>query len=307
MDEGKYGLKNPGVVFGVTLVVAVILGWLIIILDYNLTFADNPWADIFERLELMLVVAVLIERAVEVYLSVTQKNGPDRFGIKEEGSADRPPATKTATAAAFALGLLVSLAGLRLLDVMLCSNGESRGVWLWNGVDIVITAGLLAGGSSLIHEVMETLRGVLNIPSRFLPGGKKPGRNHPSLSGAEYQIRVERKGESEGTLIFNERGISINSDCWWNPNNRIAADIYTNCIATRMDKKIDTVTKLPRPGIFIPSAVAPDSGDTTIYIHEGEKQNLLDGCIVLPRDEMMRMWNVIEKDQKNVTVHVVDV
>ena len=307
MGEGRKWYKSPGIIFGATLVVAVILGWLVMKLNYSLAFAPQPWADIFERLELMLVVALLIERAVEVYLSITQKNGPDRFGKKDKDPADRPPATKTATAAAFALGLLVSLAGLRLLAVMLCPTGESRGVWLWNGVDIVITAGLLAGGSTLIHEVMEALRGFLNLPSLFLPGGKKSSKENLSPGSAEYQIRVERKGESQGTLIFNERGVSLNSECWWDPKVRIAADVYINCIATRMDNKLDTVTRLKRPGIFIQYAVAPGTGKDAIYIHEGENPNQSDGCIVLPRDEMMRIWNVIEKDQENVTIHVVDV
>ena len=73
-----------------------------------------------------------------------------------------------------------------------------------------------------------------------------------------------------------------------------------------MATKKDSVTGKNRPAIFLPTAVAPDTNKNTIFIHEGKNSGWSDGCIVLPRDEMMRMWNSIEKDAKNVTVQVID-
>lgn len=122
---------------------------------------------------------------------------------------------------------------------------------------------------------------------------------------AAYEIKVIR-GSDKGRLLFTYGGVSVDSDCWWDLERKITAGTYQQCSATRMATKEDSVTGDRRPGIYLPTALAPDTGNKTIFIHEGNNASWSDGCIVLPRDQMMRIWNVIPKDAQNVTVSVTD-
>ncbi len=293
-------------ILGIALISSIALGWMAHTWGSDIQFAANLWDAIFPRLQVMLVIAVLIERSVEVYLFSTGQNGPDRFSKGTTDPINHNPTTVVAAVTALALGLLVALVGVRVLDVLLVSPLVGIHGWIWAGVDIVISAGLMAGGSALVHEVMELLRGTINSGSRVLKKDKAEVQNIAQTSSSEYQVIVERKSSSQGTLKFNEKGVAIESDCWWDPNVKIASGIYNDCSATRMTNKLDSVTGQKRPAIFLPTATAPDTGKNSIFIHEGKDPSWSDGCIVLPRDEMMRMWNVIEKNEKNVTIQVVD-
>lgn len=130
--------------------------------------------------------------------------------------------------------------------------------------------------------------------------------DRPDARAAAYEIKVVRSGTDKGRLTFSGGGVSVDEVCWWDPDRKIAIGTYAQCSATRMATKTDSVTGEKRPGIFLPTAVAPDTGKHTIFIHEGKDPSWSDGCIVLPRDQMMKMWDVIEKDARNVTVKVTD-
>ncbi len=101
--------------------------------------------------------------------------------------------------------------------------------------------------------------------------------------------------------------MQIETTCWWDAKNRIPGGTYADCSKTRMATKTDSVTGEARPGIFLPSAVAPDTGKATIFIHEGKDPSWSDGCLVIERAQMMRLWNAIQPaDARNVTVEVTD-
>ncbi|MEP5764870.1 MAG: hypothetical protein ABJ308_09755 [Halieaceae bacterium] len=310
--SGKQGMSPiTKALFGM-LVVLIVGGIASIVVIGNVTFKADLWAALWPRLQLMFVVAVVIERAVETYLYATGQNGPDRFVGPLSSDQEQPPATRAAVLCALVLGVLVSLVGVRILEAIVTGTMGTFHAFLWAGVDVVISAGLLAGGSALIHEIMELLRGSLNVGSRALGGGGwKHQKSLPATSAvpsdekdAEYQISIKRTGTDSGTLKFNEGGVLVDSTCWWDPDVKVLAGTYTQCSATRMSTKTDSVTGLKRPGIFLPTAVAPDTGNNTIFIHEGKDASWSDGCIVLNRDDMMRMWNAIEKDSQNVTVQI---
>lgn len=277
------------------------------------------WTDqIWLRLQLMLVLAVLIERSVEVWLGLTGQNGPDRFTDRGrlEIAAGKKSAALEAHAASLTLGVLVSLAGVRLLDSV-AATGETAG-WparvIWFGIDVVLSGGLMAGGAALIHEVAETIRGGLKRLARTtLTDGM--GAAGPAVSMSRvaavaverFHITVTRLRRDEGRLDFSGGGIEVSTTCWWNPDRRIAARTYLECSKTRMATRTDSVTGERRPGIFLPTAVAPDTGQSTIFIHEGKNASWSDGCIVINRDEMMRLWNAISpEDARNVTIEVRD-
>jgi len=112
------------------------------------------------QLQHMATLAVFIERSVEVYLGVANRNGPERKPLPADDT-DRPSAAKHASLAALTLGLLIAFAGVRILpSVGFGSASELPWVmsWIRSSVDVVISGGLLAGGSLLLHEVAETIK-----------------------------------------------------------------------------------------------------------------------------------------------------
>jgi hypothetical protein len=127
-----------------------------------------------------------------------------------------------------------------------------------------------------------------------------------------YAITVARGVGREGTLQY--RGTIVHSaPCWWNPDKRIPAAVYSGCSATRMagSRSKDSTGMQQRHGVFLPKV----SGFQGIFIHFGE--NLLDitslrlwsqGCIVMSESDVLVIWNdILPKDGKNVTVSVRDV
>ena len=281
-------------------------------------FLDDGSGLLIARLQQMALLALVIERAVEVYLRVADQNGPDR---NDPAAAATPQAsaTQTATFVALVVGILSALLGVRVMDsfIAFASDGWLAAT-LWNGVDVLISGALLAGGAVFMHEIVETLvGGVRSINKRVSPAGKS-NAGGPVASGAAltslatallpasaYTISVERTGQDSGRLKFASGAISVDTTCWWDPEVRIAAANYAGCSKTRMDSKTDSVTGEKRPAIYLPQAVVPGTGNRTIFIHEGRDSTWSDGCIVIDRAEMLKLWTAIAPmDGRNVTVNV---
>lgn len=297
---------------------------------------DEFWA----ALQSILVAAVMVERSVDVYLRASG-NEPVVLGIGAAGevikSKDiRPLAGMIATI----LGLIIAASGLRVLDTLMELPTVSDETWpntmrnwLFALGDIVISAGLIAGGAKVAHPLLEGIVGVLDgfkinmnrtkdgtqpRAERYLDGPTASiGPYAPYLGGAQgarseiaqtYSITVLRGTGETGTLTFSHGGVEISTTCYWDNGNRIAAASYTGCSATRMATKPDPQNpELKRMGIYLPGAVSPNTGAADIFIHEGPDASWSDGCIVLPRAQMEAMWNAITpKDGANVTVLVAD-
>ena len=125
-----------------------------------------------------------------------------------------------------------------------------------------------------------------------------------------YDIRIHR-GSLQGDLSFKKDGKEVFiTKCSWDPKDKINAGVYIWCTATRMSRKKDSKFTLKnRPGIWIPRV--PQYQE--IFIHEGKLQNYdtvdkwSDGCIILERKDMMRIWNSITpKNFRNVIVEITD-
>jgi hypothetical protein len=54
--------------------------------------------------------------------------------------------------------------------------------------------------------------------------------------------------------------------------------------------------------VFIPDVL----GFKGIFIHQGESPNASDGCIVLEKKFVEKIWDAIPQDKKNITVKVID-
>jgi hypothetical protein len=118
-----------------------------------------------------------------------------------------------------------------------------------------------------------------------------------------YTITIEKREPNTGLLAFVSGGIHVNCTCWYKHTTPIERGITYTGAATRMTTKSDSVTGERRPGIFL-----KEFGKRGIFIHEGEDVSWSDNCIVLPREEMMKIWDhiVMQKDGEKflITVNV---
>ncbi len=120
----------------------------------------------------LLIVATFKERAQEVFVKAWR--GMERSALQRELDAASPEHWPNAQAAlakfkaatgqrvmflSLSLGLLISVAGVRVLEPLVESppEADTPEKWLFTSLDLVITAGLLAGGSVLIHDMMSAL------------------------------------------------------------------------------------------------------------------------------------------------------
>lgn len=309
--------SSLGIALGVALAV-VVVGLISAYVLSDVTFYDDGSGLLIARLQQMALLALVIERAVEVYLRVANQNGPDRNDPAAVGTA-QPSATQTATFVALVVGIFSALLGVRVMDsfIAFASDGWLAAT-LWNGVDVLISGALLAGGAVFMHEIVETLvGGVRSINKRVSPAGKGNAGGPvtagaslasvttPLLPASSYTISVDRTGPDSGRLKFTSGSVSVDTTCWWDPEVRIGAANYAGCSKTRMDSKTDTVTGEKRPAIYLPQAVVPGTGNRTIFIHEGRDATWSDGCIVIDRAEMLKLWTAIAPmDGRNVTVNV---
>ena len=91
-----------------------------------------------------------------------------------------------------------------------------------------------------------------------------------------------------GILEFAPLGIS--AQCYFDGSTPLRRGTTYSAAATRMSRKTDSVTGLRRPGIFL------NIPGSQIFIHEGTSLAWSEGCIVIPRDIMMSIWNYIERN-----------
>ncbi len=127
---------------------------------------------------------------------------------------------------------------------------------------------------------------------------------------ADYTIVVKR-GAKSGTLSFESGGVSVSTQCWWDPDNVIVANEEGYlCCATRMASAKDSVTKEKRPGIWFGKGIKYNYGTRTgdgAFIHEGTGASWSKGCIVAKRSEVLQIWNEISpQGEFNVLVKIFD-
>jgi hypothetical protein len=83
----------------------------------------------------------------------------------------------------------------------------------------------------------------------------------------------------------------------------VTPGFYEQNSATYMASPDDDGNK--RIGIYLKDAISNKSGKHSIFIHKGYSPKASDGCIVIPEEQMLKLWESIEpKDGLNVTVNV---
>ena len=149
-----------------------------------LKFVNLGGADFASRFSVLVFFSLLIERTVEILMSVWRSEEANkREATVQRLVASNTPATDPHFIAAqeslinykaetiqwtmpigFALGLLVSAFGVRALSQFIDLTATGTGVppegqrWWFNMSDIVFTGALLAGGADPIHKLLDLYR-----------------------------------------------------------------------------------------------------------------------------------------------------
>ncbi|NIM16772.1 MAG: hypothetical protein GTO45_32685 [Candidatus Aminicenantes bacterium] len=144
----------------------------------------------------LLIISLLLERALDVFLTTWRAEGSERLDseikeikqkidqLKKAGKADTDPDVKTemgflsqknqeklthrsktriiAMWSSLILGVIVSAIGFRVLATLVDPGSytgmEDKQKNFFDFVDILMTGGLLAGGSDGIHKIMDLYR-----------------------------------------------------------------------------------------------------------------------------------------------------
>ncbi len=144
-------------------------------------------ADVLQIIMVLFVIALFLERAMDVFLTTwrapqseqlaveiaalkenleQRPNDEELMGQKREKEAELNQFKRTTRTIAmwtgFILGMIVALAGIRALFPLVDAHGfQTIPAWqqtLFRLLDVLITGGLLAGGSDGIHKLAEVYR-----------------------------------------------------------------------------------------------------------------------------------------------------
>jgi hypothetical protein len=114
-------------------------------------------------------LAVLVERAVEVLLHASG-NQPEPITDPLTGARVKPDLRPVAAQIGIVLGVVISVSGIRILETLVevtpctatltenCVNSSAQ--FLFGFSDILLTAGLLAGGANALHPFIEAIAGL---------------------------------------------------------------------------------------------------------------------------------------------------
>ena len=179
-----------------------LIGCAIVVAGYaanwpTIHFAKLEPGDFASRLAALLLFALLIERTVEVFLTIWRaeesykrqaavqrlisdgKNAidPALKRAQDELIEYRTETQRWALPISFFLGLLIASFGVRVIDQFVVPvDSQTQGapsanqLWWFHLIDIVLTAALLAGGADPIHKLMDAFRKFMEATSAKASG-----------------------------------------------------------------------------------------------------------------------------------------
>jgi hypothetical protein len=181
-------------------------------LGTSLTFKPFSAADLLRLLGSLAVVALLVERTIEVSVGAWRGKVTDRLlssaesaklalisapanialhetvVAKEAELVDyRAETKKLALRVAVLLGLLVAATGFRTIETLVTSIGTGFTGGLFRLLDLVMTGTVIGGGSEAIHRMISTATTYLDATTRVVRG-REPETVIPSLIGPGMRI-----------------------------------------------------------------------------------------------------------------------
>ncbi len=165
MDEGKVKYVSLIPIVLVTISAMTIMGaGLTGTVKLNTELSMDDYGSLFANL---FLIALLVERFIEVFVGILRRQGKvERRRLIETAAPDEKSAAQTVMAiyrsrtntiamnVAFGFGLIVSLAGVHTLSVVFDSSQlQGAQEFLFRLSDILLTAGLIAGGSNGINKI----------------------------------------------------------------------------------------------------------------------------------------------------------
>ena len=136
---------------------------------------ETPFLIALNMLGVLYILAVFVERSLEVVINLWRQDEKSVLvqNVESVNDNDKPEARKKledyksctqrlALFAGLALGILVSLSGVRLLgQIFELATESSFQLTAFMFADIVVTTGLIAGGSTTIHELTKFIEDFL--------------------------------------------------------------------------------------------------------------------------------------------------
>ncbi len=172
------------------ILLAVVLAIVVFLAGDSLTPVDvaeggNPFLRAFSQLGILYIIALFVERSLEVLIKAWRRGGKSRLEEEkaqaaEEGRAAadsklqeyRAGTQKRALLLGLTFGFMVSLSGVRLLGTIFEFGGGTAPLQqaVFRFTDVVLTAGLIGGGSATIHELMALIDDFLKTSRRSVKG-----------------------------------------------------------------------------------------------------------------------------------------
>jgi hypothetical protein len=169
--------------------VAAIAIW-IGLFGLSLSFKPFTTADVARLLGILALVALFVERTIEVSVGAWRGQVTERLfsaaesakvalisapsnvtlhetvAVRNAQLVDYRAQTKGfALRAGLALGLLVAATGFRTLETLVTSSGPGAAGALFRLLDLVMTAATIGGGSEAVHKMMSTITTYLDAAS----------------------------------------------------------------------------------------------------------------------------------------------
>ncbi|MCY3699922.1 MAG: hypothetical protein OXH46_09860 [Gemmatimonadetes bacterium] len=137
----------------------------------------NPFRAALSQLGVLYIVAVFVERSLEVLLKAWRQGGKLRLEEEARSAGEdgrtaaeaklqqyRVGTQRRALLFGLLLGVMVSLSRVRLLGSIFELGAGTAPFQrdLFQFTDVIVTAGLIAGGSATIHKAMALIDELLN-------------------------------------------------------------------------------------------------------------------------------------------------
>ena len=192
-NAGNQGIRNIWIIPILLVIVLIIIVAILIHLfgwDQVIGIREDVTVDNYSKLFVNLfVITVIVERFIGVFNSIWRRSGrleriravenagtqKERIAAQNRLDVYRSRTETLAMYSGFAIGIIVGLAGVHTLQVVFDAgslSGSQKTLFL--GTDILLTAGLIAGGSKGINAITSLLGSFLEASKEQAKSKKKP-------------------------------------------------------------------------------------------------------------------------------------